>query len=543
MPTPIGGSFRSPLFQVVFLLSQSPADADSKSVANVSSQPVTGAPPLTPLGNPPRLVLRFAIYTGLVLLAAGLAILWTVNREVATRAQQTVEAQAQSYAGENLRRQLVKSDFTKPVSGKRLAALDELFRQRILVPGIVGTRLFNGSGTITYAARHQLIGTKVPYPKDVRDVFAGMSKRRVTRAVTWHGQRNVKVVQSLIPVRAAASTKPIGALELDQDYRAAVVSIDSGSDKLALILTVALLVLYLTLFPILRRVTGELASRNRRLREHALERGSLLEAERSARTEAESIQRLLAEQNERLRELDRMKDEFVSLVSHELRTPLTSIRGYVELLLEEGAELTSEQQRFLGVVDRNSGRLLDLVGDLLFLAQVDAGKIAVELEEVDLAQVVREAVEAFRPMAEARNIELSTEIEHVPPLLADPARLAQVLDNLVSNGLKFTPEGGRVEVGMAAIDGTVVLKVEDTGLGIPAAEQPRLFERFFRSSSATENAIPGTGLGLTITKAIVERHGGRISLDSAEDKGTTVRVELPINTRDGAVISAAELAA
>jgi signal transduction histidine kinase len=238
-----------------------------------------------------------------------------------------------------------------------------------------------------------------------------------------------------------------------------------------------------------------------------------------------------------------MKDEFVSLVSHELRTPLTSIRGYVELLLEEGAELTTEQQRFLGVVDRNSGRLLDLVGDLLFLAQVDAGKVAVELEDVDLTQVVREAVEGLRPVAEARKIELSTAIEHVPPLLADPARLAQVLDNLVSNALKFTPEGGRVRVNMAAADGTVVLVIEDSGLGIPAAEQHRLFGRFFRSSRATENAIPGTGLGLTITKAIVERHGGRISLESAEDKGTTVRVELPIHTRDAEGISAAKIAA
>ena len=512
-------------------------------MANASSQAVTGPSPLTPLWSPPRLVLRFALYTGVVLLAAGFAILWTVNREVASHAQQTVEAQAQSFAGQNLRRQLLKSDFARPVRGRRLAALDELFRRRILIPGIVGARLFNSSGMITYAARHQLIGTKVSYASEVGDVFAGISRRRVTRTVSWRGRQHVKVVQSLIPVRTAASTKPIGALELDQDYRAAVVTIDSGTDKLALILAVALLVLYLTLFPILRRVTGELALRNRRLHEHALERERLLEAERSARAEAEAIQRLLAEQNERLRELDRMKDEFVSLVSHELRTPLTSIRGYVELLLEEGAELTAEQQRFLGVVDRNSGRLLDLVGDLLFLAQVDAGKVAVELEEVDLAQVVREAVEAFRPVAETRKIELSTEIEHVPPLLADPARLAQVLDNLVSNGLKFTPEGGHVKVGMAAIDGTVVLEVEDTGLGIPAAEQHRLFERFFRSSRATENAIPGTGLGLTITKAIVERHGGRILLDSAEDKGTTVRVELPIDTRDGAGISAAELAA
>ena len=114
-----------------------------------------------------------------------------------------------------------------------------------------------------------------------------------------------------------------------------------------------------------------------------------------------------------------------------------------------------------------------------------------------------------------------------PPVLGDRARLAQVLDNLVSNALKFTETGGRVDVTLSSVEGHVLLEVKDTGLGISPEEQPLLFERFFRSSRATENAIPGTGLGLTITKAIVERHGGRITLESREDAGTTVHVEIP----------------
>jgi signal transduction histidine kinase len=501
---------------------------------------VAGQTPLAPLGRPPRLVLRFALYSGAVLLAAGLAILWTVNHEVAARAQRTVETQARLFAEQNLRRQLLTSDFTKPVRGTRRAALDDLFRRRILIPGIVGTRLFNRSGTITYAARHQLIGTRVPYLADVGGVFAGVPKRRVTRTVSWRGQKNVKVLQSLIPVRQAGSMKPIGALELDQDYRAVAVTVGEARNRLVLILGIALLVLYLALFPILRRVTGELASRNRRLREHALERGSLLEAERAARAEAESIQRLLADQNERLRELDQMKDEFVSLVSHELRTPLTSIRGYLELFRDSG-DLTPKQREFLKVVDRNSQRLLELVGDLLFLAKVDAGAFEIDLEEVDLAQVVEESIEACRPMAESRKIELVASVGNPPPLVGDRARLAQVLDNLVSNALKFTETGGRVEVTLSSDDGHVLLEVKDTGLGIDPEEQPLLFERFFRSSRATENAIPGTGLGLAITKAIVERHGGWITLESEEDVGTTVRVEIPAKAPNEADFAGREL--
>jgi len=346
--------------------------------------------------------------------------------------------------------------------------------------------------------------------------------------VSWRGQQNVKVLQLLVPVRETATTKPLGALEFDQDYRAIEIGVSDASHRLVVILGIALLVLYLSLFPILHRLTAQLASRNRRLREQAAEREELLEAEQTARAEAETIQRLLTEQNSRLRELDLMKDEFVSLVSHELRTPLTSIRGYLELLMEEGGNLTAEQERFLRVVDRNSERLLHLVGDLLFLAQVDAGKLTIEHENVRLEEVVQDSVEALRPIAESRGIELVTSITPLPSLVGDPARLAQVLDNLVSNALKFTAEGGRVSVSLYAEGDRAVVEVEDNGVGIPTAEQSRLFERFFRSSRATDNAIPGTGLGLAITKAIAERHGGRISVESEEDVGTSVRVELPL---------------
>jgi signal transduction histidine kinase len=298
-----------------------------------------------------------------------------------------------------------------------------------------------------------------------------------------------------------------------------------------------------SLFPILRRITRQLEARNRRLRQHAEERGRLLESERAARAEAEAAQRLLSEQNQRLRELDRLKDDFVSLVSHELRTPLTSIRGYLELLLDEGSELTEEQRRFLGIVDRNSERLLSLVSDLLFLAQIEAGKLAIEIGVVDLEKIVEECVETWSPVASARGVALTCDADELPKLQGDRTRLVQVLDNLVSNALKFTPGDGRVEVRLTAADGIAALQVEDTGLGIPADEQPRLFERFFRSSSATKNAIPGSGLGLTITKAIVEHHGGRIELESTENVGTVVRVELPLTSERSLDLPARELAA
>jgi signal transduction histidine kinase len=456
----------------------------------------------------PRLLLRFALYAGAVLLAAGLAIAWFVNQEVANRAERTVESQARASVSANLDSRLRPSDFAAPVSPARRATLDELFRRGILTVGVVGGRLVSPKATITYAANHRLIGTKVKQRSELDQVLSGSVKRQVTRTDTWRGKQNLKILRVIVPVRLKGSSHAIGAVELDQDYRAVAVSIDDARGRLALILTLALLALYVSLFPILHRVTRQLAGQNRRLREDAA---------------------LLAAQNDRLRELDRLKDEFISLVSHELRTPLTSIRGYLELLREDG-KLDDDQLRYIGIVDRNSERLLDLVSDLLFLAQVDAGKLNFELRPVDLEALVADCVEASLPAAAAKEIELTASTQELPvQLQCDPARLAQVLDNLVSNALKFTPSGGRVEVSLAALDGVAIVEVSDTGVGLAQDEQSQLFERFFRSSRASENAIPGTGLGLAIAKTIVERHGGRIRLESTVDVGTTVRVELPLS--------------
>ena len=235
------------------------------------------------------------------------------------------------------------------------------------------------------------------------------------------------------------------------------------------------------------------------------------------------------------REAERLKDEFFALVSHELRTPLTSIIGYLELVLDETEDnIPEDQRRYLEVVQRNATRLLRLVGDLLFVAQVEAGKLSLDPGSVDLGRLVDEAVEASRPRAEARGITLSAEVDSVAPTWGDRDRLGQVLDNLVTNALKFTPEGGRVTLRLRRDEGRVDLEVADTGMGIPEDEQSRLFDRFFRASSATAQAVPGVGLGLTIVKAIVEAHGGRVSLQSAPGQGTTFRVRLPLRVPEAA---------
>jgi signal transduction histidine kinase len=249
--------------------------------------------------------------------------------------------------------------------------------------------------------------------------------------------------------------------------------------------------------------------------------------EREARAEAEFARRLLAEQNERLREADRLKDEFVALISHDLRTPLTSIMGYLELAMDDET-LGEEPRTYLDVVQRNSERLLRLVNDLLFVARLEAGELDLHSSEVDLGACVRQSVEEARPRAAAKGIELGCEVQSVPDLRADRGRMFQLLDNLISNAIKFTPEGGRVEVRLVQRDTRLRLEVSDTGIGIAKEEVGRLFERFFRATTATERHIPGTGLGLYIACAIVEAHGGGIEVESEPGQGTTFCVELPL---------------
>jgi PAS domain S-box-containing protein len=221
-------------------------------------------------------------------------------------------------------------------------------------------------------------------------------------------------------------------------------------------------------------------------------------------------------------------DEFVALASHELRTPLTSILGYLEAVLDgEAGELGSEQRRFLGTVDRNARRLLRLVDDLLLVARAEAGRLGLQPERIDLGQLAAECVQGAGPEAEDRGIALTLEADLVP-VYGDRRRLCEVMDNLISNALKFTPRDGRVALRASSRRGQALLEVADSGIGIPAAEQGRLFERFYRTSAAEAAAIPGTGLGLAISKMIVEAHGGRMEVESEAGAGATFRVRLPV---------------
>ena len=250
--------------------------------------------------------------------------------------------------------------------------------------------------------------------------------------------------------------------------------------------------------------------------------------ERSFNTMADSLQRSrddLEERNRRLVESERLKTELVSNVSHELRTPLASVLGFSDLMLKRDID-SDERRRYLEVIRSESGRLATLLNDLLDLQRQELGVLELRAEEFDLNELLRVQTTLYSAQSEVH--ELSFEPAPEPLLVyGDPDRLAQVVGNLLSNAIKYSPDGGRVEITAAAIRGDAWVWVRDVGLGIPHEQQSQLFTKFFRGEAARTRGIRGTGLGLVLSRQILQAHDGDIGFESAEARGSTFWIRVP----------------
>ncbi|HVX23210.1 MAG TPA: PAS domain-containing sensor histidine kinase [Acidimicrobiales bacterium] len=255
---------------------------------------------------------------------------------------------------------------------------------------------------------------------------------------------------------------------------------------------------------------------------------------RQALAEAEQ-QRLLASEraeNRRLAEMDAYRSESLAAVSHELRTPLTSIVGYTQLLrnMLEGSAGAAEEVEYLDAIVRNVDRLLRLAGDLVGLDSLESRALPLTVSPVDVPATLRRAQRTMAPETAAKGITVQMDLADGPALSGDEDRLAQLFENLLSNAVKFTAAGGRITVRAVPIPGPIPggweVEIADTGIGIPDDEQDLLFTRFFRASNARTRGLPGTGLGLSVAKAIVDRHDGTISVRSVVGVGTSVVVSL-----------------
>ncbi len=233
----------------------------------------------------------------------------------------------------------------------------------------------------------------------------------------------------------------------------------------------------------------------------------------------------------RFREADALKDTFISVVSHELKTPVAIIKGYAETLLRPEAQRDPALlQEMLGAITEEADRLARLVDDLLDASRLQAGGLPFrDVQDVDLRLIARRVVARYTPQSERHTLRLDFPAQF-PTIRGDPQRLEQVLDNLVSNAIKYSPDGGEVIIKGEVKPAEVILSVSDEGIGIPLDEQERIFDRFYRVENPATRAVSGTGLGLYLTRAIVQAHGGRCWVHSVPGEGATFYVALPLET-------------
>jgi two-component system phosphate regulon sensor histidine kinase PhoR len=234
-----------------------------------------------------------------------------------------------------------------------------------------------------------------------------------------------------------------------------------------------------------------------------------------------------------LRRLERLRQEFVANVSHELKTPLAVIKVCVESLVEGAAADPEARDGFLGQINEQTDRLHDLVLDMLSLARIESGEAPLDVHAITVESAVRRCLDRHHARAESKGQRLEAEPPVAPVMaLADDEALDTILDNLVDNALKYTPAGGRIAIRWTANDGKVNVEIEDTGVGIPERDQPRIFERFYRVDKARARELGGTGLGLSIVKHLTQTMGGEVGVRSAVGRGTTVTIGLPAATSD-----------
>lgn len=230
----------------------------------------------------------------------------------------------------------------------------------------------------------------------------------------------------------------------------------------------------------------------------------------------------------RLKKLERMRSEFVANVSHELKTPLTSIMGFIETLKEGAMDDAQNRMHFLGIIEEHSRKLHDLIEDLLLLSKEESSGELIKKEKVELERVVERIFKLYGKAVKSKKINTRFEFSQTPFFVsADPPSLEQVLSNLVDNAIKYNKEGGEISVRASYEGRAAKIEISDTGIGIPEADIPRIFERFYRVDKSRSRESGGTGLGLSIAKHIVEKHGGFIQAKSAPPRGTTFTITLP----------------
>jgi len=403
------------------------------------------------------------------------------------------------------------------------AELQQAVAAQMMGTAVVKVKVYNLQGLTVFSTQASQTGedksTNAGYLSALEGKAASELTHRDTFSAFENTVENLDVLSSYIPIRRGGPSGSIeGVFEVYTDVTPLLQRINNTQRNIVIAVILILILLYAALFFIVRRADTIIQQQYAEIKQAE-------EAARQAKEAAEAA--------------NQAKTEFISFVAHELRLPMTSIRGYAELVLTGTAGAVNEQQaNFLNVIRSNVERMVILISDLADISRIESGHFRLEFGAVSVADIVSEVTSSLHRQIEEKQQSLTVQIPgDLPQLAGDRTRLAQVLTNLLSNAYKYTPEGGQIticaayEADSAHCEGTlpvVHISVQDNGLGINSEDQQQLFQKFFRAADEEARTAPGTGLGLNITKYLVEAHGGCIWFESEYRKGTTFHFTIPL---------------
>jgi signal transduction histidine kinase len=472
-----------------------------------------------------RLVARFALTSLAAFVAIGVMLSMVVTRQIRERQEDHAKYHAVFLVDSILRYELTLEDLEGPVpvDGARYRQLLLLVRARVLAPPVVRVKIFSRDGTLVFSDEPRLVGTTLEAGDEIDEALEGGTVAEVSEL---HEDENVyerglasKLFETYVPLFVFPSERgsPDGVVEVYTDYAEIQGEIDRLFWIIAGALVVGLLALYVLQLPISRRVGRRLSEQNRLLEEQASRLQQAVQRE----------QQTVAE----LRELNRLKDEFVAVASHEVRTPLTSIIGYAKTLQRpEFAEDAPAREEFLQAIERQGARLSQLVENLLATSQVDGQLRREALEPFSFPELAGEAVAGRGPRAHRVRMAMPP---GMPDIVTNRQRVELILTNLLDNALKFSPEHTTCELGARVVNGSLSFWVRDQGIGIAADQIDRIFERFYQIDSSITRRFGGVGLGLSLVSELVTSLGGTIEVDTEPGRGSTFTVTVPLESAVG----------
>lgn len=462
---------------------------------------------------------RFAIVSLAILLTGMMTIGWWVTRQIEEGVLARTAAVTASFVSSAVAPHLVELSEGPAISPEQMAALDRLLLETELGERIVSFKVWSPAGEILYSPNREIVGRAFGTRAHLRAALEGETVSHVSDLSDpeneFERERFTKLQETYIPLRALGSGEITGAVEFYESTDALEAELGSARRRSWLFVAGATVVMYALLVGMVGGASLTISRQRREL----------------ARIEAQN-------------ELDRIKVEFISGISHEIRTPLGLVRGYATTLRRDDVEIDSETSReFLQIIDDESGKLQRMIDDLLDASRLEAGTLTMNPAPTGLRAMLSGALQRAQPaLSESGHSVVEAPAAEDVAVLADPERIEQVVYNLLDNAARYSSPGTVIRVESRASGDEVVVAVEDRGPGIPEGDLERIFEPFFRGDTPSGRRDRGTGLGLAVSKAIVEAHGGRIWAESAPGVGSVVRFTLPraSGTQDGSAPAAAD---